>query len=102
MSEDTLSDTYMMLPSVVNATKKPSRACEKREKLGTFDNEVIRCEGVNDKIAPIHCHMSSSVVVTCITFVVPYLPLSASSIPPTLMDFFTFPSLLLDNHYEKV
>lgn len=25
-SEDTLSDTYMMLPSVVNAIKKPSRA----------------------------------------------------------------------------
>lgn len=37
ISEDTLSDTYMMLPSVVNATKKPSRACKKREM------EVIRC-----------------------------------------------------------
>lgn len=36
ISEDTLSDTYMMLPSVVNAIKNPSRACKKREKVGTM------------------------------------------------------------------
>lgn len=35
ISEETLSDTYMMLPSVVNATKKPSRAC-KREEVTTI------------------------------------------------------------------
>lgn len=32
ISDDTLSDTYMMLPSVVNATKKPSRAWKESEK----------------------------------------------------------------------
>lgn len=39
MSEDTLSDTYMMLPSVVNAIRKPSRACKE---------EKLMCEGVNE------------------------------------------------------
>lgn len=37
ISEDTLSDTYMMFPSVVNAIKKPSRACGKREREGQWD-----------------------------------------------------------------
>lgn len=32
ISEDTLSETYTMLPHVVNATKNPSRACKKKEK----------------------------------------------------------------------
>lgn len=48
MSEDTLSDTYMMLPSVVNAIKKPSRACRKRDKLSALneilDESAYRCK----------------------------------------------------------
>lgn len=39
VSEDTLSDTYMMFPSVVNAIRKPSRACKRGGKLG-LDNEA--------------------------------------------------------------
>lgn len=62
ISEDTLSDTYMMFPSVVNATKKPSRACKKREM------EVIRCYSVLDSSKQFYYHISlSSVVVKCVT-----------------------------------